>query len=205
MLTLLHLFTDFPKVSGGKSFLFLGLFAAAVGASKPLDLISVADIGKCNCCPIFGRTARPNPSLSHAGHFAAQALLQPADYEGRIIALAGDRLSIKELQATYTKVQGRDAWRAYIPSLLLGALPADMNAMLKVSFWVLLGWAVEPGLTKFPTSTVHEEGRVQDRHRVIEERVPRSPLLRRLAATFRLMVVGGQSGSGSMVRYSQQQ
>lgn len=39
------------------------------------------------------------------GHFAAQALLAPSAYAGRVIKLAGDELTVSQMCAAYTKAQ----------------------------------------------------------------------------------------------------
>lgn len=99
---------NFPKTSGAATFAGLGLFEAAL-KGKRIQMVSVEDIG----------------------YFGARALLDPATYSGRGIELAGDDLSISELQDAYQKHQGGSRpWRAYVPSILLGCLPASMRGLL---------------------------------------------------------------------------
>lgn len=52
-----------------------------------------------------------------AGHFAAKALEDPKKYAGRTIGLAGDDLTMSEVQDAYKAVQGYRPWKAYLPSL----------------------------------------------------------------------------------------
>ncbi|KII85952.1 hypothetical protein PLICRDRAFT_115222 [Plicaturopsis crispa FD-325 SS-3] len=99
-------YENFPPRSGLQSFFGFGLFNAALWGKK-LQLVSVKDIG----------------------WFAARALEDPDKYKGRIIKLAGDELSVPELQDKYAAVQGFRPWRAHLPPIALRMLPYDMRMM----------------------------------------------------------------------------
>jgi uncharacterized protein YbjT (DUF2867 family) len=62
--------------------LFLGVFRAALGPSKRLQLVASTDIG----------------------WFAARALEQPAEYAGKALALAGNELSVAEMREVFQRV-----------------------------------------------------------------------------------------------------
>jgi len=118
-------YDNFPKKSSMASFMGMGMFATAIGSNKPIQMIACYDIGA----------------------FAAKALLSPQQYKGRTIGLAGDELTINQLQGVYSKVQGTGAWKAYVPSLMLKMLPQDFQ---KMNQWIKTeGYKVDiPALRK---------------------------------------------------------
>ncbi|KAH8814703.1 NAD(P)-binding protein [Flagelloscypha sp. PMI_526] len=95
----------FPLKGGFLRFMVLGLFGAALGSRKTIQLVAVQDIG----------------------HFGAEALAKPKEYAEEEIGLAGDELTIPQVQ-----YGGRwNAWVAWIPSFLLYLLPSDVRQMFK--------------------------------------------------------------------------
>ncbi|KAH8814702.1 NmrA family protein [Flagelloscypha sp. PMI_526] len=103
---------NFPLKGGFLRFMVLGVFRAALGTQKPIQLVAVQDIG----------------------HFGAEALVKPKEYAGEEIGLAGDELTVSQVAAAYGKVQygGRwNAWVAWIPSFLLYLMPYDARQMFK--------------------------------------------------------------------------
>ena len=69
-------------------------------------------------------------SNTDIGKIGARALQDPDKYSGRTIDLVGDDLSCDEMLAVYSKVQGYQAWKAYLPSLVVNLLPYDFKSML---------------------------------------------------------------------------
>ncbi|GAA6024289.1 hypothetical protein JCM11491_006496 [Sporobolomyces phaffii] len=102
-------FDNWPKQPGLPQMAALGLFDAAL-KGRPLQMVSCDDIG----------------------HFAAQALLNPEQYAGRTIDLAGDELTMEQARQAYARVSGKSnwgVWKAYIPGVALLALPYDLRMM----------------------------------------------------------------------------
>jgi uncharacterized protein YbjT (DUF2867 family) len=87
---------------------FLGILTAALGRSKPLQLVSTSDVG----------------------WFAARALEEPTQYIGRTIAVAGDELNVDEILDAYSKVHGRALRPFPVPRFALRLLPKDLSSML---------------------------------------------------------------------------
>ena len=104
---------NFPRASSLASFMGLGVFGAALKDNKRVQLLAVSDIGKV----------------------AANALLEPEVYAERSpIDMAGDELSVAEMQRAYGHAQGgKVAWRAWMPGSVLSLMPHDLGAMFKVS------------------------------------------------------------------------
>jgi hypothetical protein len=71
-------------------------------------------------------------SLVCTGWFGAKALEDPEKYSGRAIPLAGDNLSISEIQDAYQNVHGVRPWKAPIPGIAIYLLPFDFRSMLLV-------------------------------------------------------------------------
>ena len=99
---------NFPKRSSIISFLAFGLFDSALNGKK-LQFISVDDIG----------------------HVSADVLVKPSDHLGKIIQLAGDELTINDVQEAYGRVQGYKPWKVWLPSLTLRLLPNDFRLMFE--------------------------------------------------------------------------
>ncbi|KAI5480807.1 NmrA family protein [Pseudohyphozyma bogoriensis] len=97
---------NFSKKSGIATFLFFGIFRAAL-LGKKVQYTSVKDIG------VIG----------------AEALLDPSEYAGKAIGIAGDELSINEVQDTYARVHGSRPWKLWLPGFVINLLPLDMKAM----------------------------------------------------------------------------
>ncbi|TIB13259.1 hypothetical protein E3P89_01330 [Wallemia ichthyophaga] len=97
---------NFPKKSGLQSFLTIGLFSAAI-LDKKIQLVAVDDIGRV----------------------AATALKHPERYNGRSIPLAGEELSISDIQNAYNTAHGAPAWKAYLPSFTPSLLSNDFSKM----------------------------------------------------------------------------
>jgi hypothetical protein len=70
------------------------------------------------------------------GWFAARALENPEAYRNRAIALAGDDLSISEIQDAYQKANGVRPWKAPMPRLVLRLLPYDFRKMFEVRIFL---------------------------------------------------------------------
>jgi hypothetical protein len=68
------------------------------------------------------------------GWYAAQAIQNPSAWKGRAIPLAGDNISISEIQDAYARVQAFRPWKAWVPSFMINLLPQDFKLMLKVSY-----------------------------------------------------------------------
>lgn len=77
-------------------------------------------------------------SIIRAGWFAAKALENPEKYTGRIIPLAGDHLSISEVQDAYQKANGVRPWKAPIPAVLLRLLPYEVKTMFQVGTYPVI-------------------------------------------------------------------
>ena len=92
--------------------MFLGIFKANFGVSRPIQFVATYDIG----------------------WFAARALEDPDRYAGRVIPLAGDELSIGEIIETFKSVTGRKPWVAPIPAFL--ARRAMPKAFLEMFTWI---------------------------------------------------------------------
>jgi len=88
--------------------MFLGMFKANFGVSLPVQFVATYDIG----------------------WFAARALEDPESYAGRVIPLAGDELSIRDIIRTFKTVTGRKPWVAPIPTFLAKrAMPKEFLDM----------------------------------------------------------------------------
>jgi uncharacterized protein YbjT (DUF2867 family) len=101
-------YENFPSTSGFGTFVGFGFFGAALGGKK-LQFVSVRDIG----------------------WFAAKALEDPEKYSGRVIPLAGDNLSISEVQDAYQNANGVRPWVAPIPGVFIRLLPYDIRTMFQ--------------------------------------------------------------------------
>jgi hypothetical protein len=123
-------YENFPSRSGIATFITFGLFDAAL-AGKKLQFISVRDIGKY-CLLHLAPGCVLIISLFHTGYFAAKALEDPEKYSSRIIPLAGDDLSISEVQDAYQRATGVRPWKAPIPGVVVQLLPFDFRKMLQV-------------------------------------------------------------------------
>lgn len=97
---------NFPKKSGVQSFLTIGIFSAAI-QNKKIQLVAVEDIGRV----------------------VTNALIQPERYTGRTVSLAGEELSIADIQNAYKTAHGARAWKAYMPRFVLYLLPEDFSKM----------------------------------------------------------------------------
>ncbi|KAM0750987.1 temperature associated repressor [Meredithblackwellia eburnea MCA 4105] len=98
---------NFKKEPSLVSGLILGLFDASLQGKK-VQLVATMDIG----------------------YIAAKALIDPQQYKNRSIAIAGDELSMSDIQVAYGAGRGTRVWKAYIPSLLLGLLPVEMRELM---------------------------------------------------------------------------
>ena len=124
---------NFPSTSGITTFFAFGWFDAAL-AGKKLQFVSVRDIGKCYSSLHFALEYVLIIPLFRTGWFAAKALENPEKYSGRVIPLAGDDLSISEIQDAYQRVNGIRPWKAPIPAVVVRRLlPFDFRKMLQVT------------------------------------------------------------------------
>ncbi|ORY23067.1 hypothetical protein BCR39DRAFT_507949 [Naematelia encephala] len=120
-----HLFASGMRYTVVRPVIFMDLFPLSVGAElainlwtlevflrgRKLQMVASEDIGWSFLSASFG-------------WFCAQALLNPADYGGRQIPLAGDALTMAEVRATYAKVTGQTPWNLYLlPGFLVKWLP----------------------------------------------------------------------------------
>jgi uncharacterized protein YbjT (DUF2867 family) len=78
-------------VPGIPSKLFFAALRESLGPNKPLQLVSTVDIG----------------------FFAAQAFINPHQYSGKAIALAGDELTFPQIDETFKKVTGSGSGATY--------------------------------------------------------------------------------------------
>lgn len=63
------------------------------------------------------------------GEVAAQMLIDPEAYTGRLVKLAGDELTMAQVRDTYARVENRTVRKAWLPSFVLYALPYDLRSM----------------------------------------------------------------------------
>ncbi|KAI5477052.1 NmrA family protein [Pseudohyphozyma bogoriensis] len=101
-------FENFPGRNSFKSSMMLGLF----------DM------------PLRGRRY-PFVAVKDIGWFAARALEDPTAYSGRTIAIASEQLSMPAAQAAYGRTSGSSASKAWLPSILIRALPENERKMMQ--------------------------------------------------------------------------
>ncbi|POY73384.1 hypothetical protein BMF94_3721 [Rhodotorula taiwanensis] len=101
-------YDNLPRQASLGSFFGMGLFDAGL-AGKKLQMVACDDIGDV----------------------AAKMLLDPVKYAGRHVKLAGDELTMTEAQNAYARVEGHGVWKAWLPSIVLYALPYDLRAMFQ--------------------------------------------------------------------------
>jgi len=118
-------FMDNLPVQGGfLRFMALGLFTTAL-KGKSLQWIACEDIGRA----------------------AARVMEAPKAYQGDVVGLAGDDLTMDQVLDVYEKVQGSRPWRAWLPELFLTILPVDFKKMFE--FFRISGYEVDiPQLRK---------------------------------------------------------
>jgi uncharacterized protein YbjT (DUF2867 family) len=85
----------------------LGMFRAAFGPTLPVQFVATYDIG----------------------WFAARALEDPDAYAGRVIPLAGDKLSVNDIIKTFKAVTGKKPWVAPIPKVMTKMVPKEFGDM----------------------------------------------------------------------------
>lgn len=135
-------------VPGPMAKVFFTAWKVALDRNRPLQLIACADIG----------------------HFAAQALMNPDEYRGRAISLAGDELTFDQAAAVFKQKIGSDIPTTYgvVASLTLMALK-DIGTMFKWMDNEGFGANVEevrreyPGMTDFATYLEKHSGYAQIR------------------------------------------
>lgn len=101
-------FDNLPRRASFGSFMGLGLFDAAL-CGKRLQMVACDDIGDV----------------------AAKMLLNPDQYAGRHVKLAGDELTMTQARDTYALVENRSVWKAWLPSFILYLLPYDLRSMFR--------------------------------------------------------------------------
>ncbi|KAH8823207.1 hypothetical protein DL96DRAFT_1532733 [Flagelloscypha sp. PMI_526] len=100
---------NFPVNPGMARAATLGFFNSALGGKK-VQLVATNDIG----------------------WFAAEAMTSPQEYQGKILSLVGDYLSVGEMTKAYHAIQGGQAWKLWIPqTVVYGILPGNIGAMTK--------------------------------------------------------------------------
>jgi len=100
---------NLPAAPGVGRFMALGMFGSLLGG-KSLKMVAVQDIG----------------------WFAAHALEDPEEWNGKEIDIAGDDLTAEGMKDAYGKAQGTRAGSAWLPRLVLGwMLPTDLWLMFK--------------------------------------------------------------------------
>ncbi|KAH8797991.1 NAD(P)-binding protein [Flagelloscypha sp. PMI_526] len=121
-----------PIEPGFLRFIALGIFRAALGG-KPIQLVATKDIGFVAAC----------------------ALLEPNEYKGQSIGLAGDELTISQMASALSK--SNPAWVAWIPRFMIALFPYDMKQMFK--FFGERGYNVDiPALkAQYPTLSTFED------------------------------------------------
>ncbi|GAA5990164.1 hypothetical protein JCM10908_005854 [Rhodotorula pacifica] len=127
-------YDNFPRQSSVASFFGMGLFDAGLHGA-PLKMVATDDIGQV----------------------AAQMLVDPATYAGRHINLAGDELTMAQVRDTYSRVEKRSVWKAWLPSFVLYALPYDLRSMF--AFFAENGLTADVAALKkeFPTMRTFEQ------------------------------------------------
>ncbi len=88
---------------------FLGMLHAALGKQKPLQLIATGDIGE----------------------FAALAFAEPDRFRGKAIGLAGDELTLPQIQAAYRAKTGKAERALPIPRFLINMGKSDLLIMIR--------------------------------------------------------------------------
>lgn len=125
-------YDNLPRQASLGSFFGMGLFDAGL-AGKKLQMVACDDIGepsiKTSAKSVAQTLTRRDPH--RAGDVAARMLLDPVKYAGRHVKLAGDELTMTEAQNAYARVEGRGVWKAWLPSIVLYALPYDLRAMFQ--------------------------------------------------------------------------
>lgn len=124
-------YENIPKKAGIKRWMTLGLFDSILRGQQ-LPMVAVNDIG--SSAPSFASLASLANHSSRAGWFAAQALLHPQRYVGRIIILVGDNLSMSSVLAVISRSQGSSASMAprWFASLFLPFFPKDAKQLFEV-------------------------------------------------------------------------
>jgi uncharacterized protein YbjT (DUF2867 family) len=89
--------------------IFLGMLYAAMGPKKPLQVIAVEDIGE----------------------IAGIAFSEREKWLGREIEIAGDELTLPQIQAAYLAKTGKKERALPFPAFLLGVVPYDLRTMIK--------------------------------------------------------------------------
>ncbi len=113
--------------------MFLSLLRAAMGVDRRLQLVSTADIG----------------------WFAARALEEPRQHAHRVIPIAGDALSVREILRIWRQQSGHAPRLIPLPRFLPRIIPKDFSTML--AWFATQGYTVDietvrrehPGLQDF--------------------------------------------------------
>lgn len=101
-------FMDNIAPSGIARFFGLTFFGGAMGGAKPVQFVAVEDIGKV----------------------AAAALTSPDKYHNEVIDLAGDDLTVPQVQQAFQRDTGSWAWRLWLPQFLVrNILPLEFKRM----------------------------------------------------------------------------
>ena len=59
--------------------------------------------------------------------------MNPEKYKSRAIALAGEEMTAEQVQDAYERAQGTRPWKAWLPELVLRAVPKDISDMFLVN------------------------------------------------------------------------
>ncbi|EOD51438.1 putative nucleoside-diphosphate-sugar epimerase family protein [Neofusicoccum parvum UCRNP2] len=120
---------------------FAAMWKVALGFDKPLQLVSVADIGRV----------------------AAEALLRPESYAGRVIPLVGEEIALREVERVFKEKTGGDL--PYLPDeVAAGILDGDYDMKMMFEFFVEQGYGADiaalkkefPGLLDYAASLEKE-------------------------------------------------
>ena len=114
-----------------------GLAWTIVRPSGFMEVIPPAGIGRAFMLGAFAATlgdhAQPYVSCEDIGRMVAKAVLEPEGFKGKIVNLAGDRLTVDQLQAALDKGEETRNWRVWLPQWLVLALsPYHYRQMFRV-------------------------------------------------------------------------
>lgn len=78
-------------------------------------------------------------AVSDTGRVAAQVLSDPAQYMGQTIELAGDDLTLSEVQDALGRVTGSRPWKIWLPRAFLELIVGhEFRSMARVSHGMIM-------------------------------------------------------------------
>lgn len=125
------LYDNFTRRHSWANFGALGVFETGLQGGK-VQMTAADDVGARIFQGEFAPIDLADPSLRvQIGEIAAQMLLKSGTYAGRRIDLAGDYLSMSEVQRAYSAVEGKPVRKAAVPAMALKLLPQDAQQMFR--------------------------------------------------------------------------